>query len=327
MKPTYILLGADGYYGRNFQFYLSELDYNFIAVDKNIPDDFYSSFPIENHLLDYIRCDLSDRSDFATYGNKDCVKRITSLIEFFKDEVIIVNFAAISFVDYSIIHPEETINNNVKCCINGYKLSKHFNSKYIYISTDEVRVNKDENELSPYVISKRKCEEFLKSQSSDNIYILRPVNLMDVIASIKGLKQRQRCLLNNIADSILSKSSVKLHVGTQKRMFMNMKTACKLLIEIDDYVPHSYPEEDDLIKIVDVVDIPSLRTSDLPIHDIVYFLHYVYRFKVDEVPNPRGVYQDESYFNVYGNVKVEEKWNINSYKMILNAVERLIKIK
>lgn len=326
LKPTYILLGADGYYGRNFQYYLSELDYNFISIDKNIPDDFYSSFPIENHLLDYIRCDLSD---------KDCVKRITERIEFFKDEVIIVNFAAISFVDYSIIHPEETINNNVKCCINGYKLSnslgssKHFNSKYIYISTDEVRVNKDENELSPYVISKRKCEEFLKSQPSDiseHIYILRPVNLMDVITPIKGLKQRQRCLLNNIADSISSKSSVKLHVGTQKRMFMNMKTACKLLIEIDDYVPHSYPEEDDLIKIVDVVDIgykfSGIRTSDLSIHDIVYFLHYVYRFKVDEIPNPRGVYQDESYLNS----KVEEKWNINSYKMILNAVERILSI-
>ena len=104
MKPTYILLGADGYYGRNFQYYLSELDYCFISIDKNIPDDFYSSFPIENHLLDYIGCDLND---------KDCVKKIIKLIEFFKDEVIIINFAAISFVDYSIIHPEETIINNL----------------------------------------------------------------------------------------------------------------------------------------------------------------------------------------------------------------------
>lgn len=312
MKPTYILLGADGYYGRNFQYYLSELDYCFIAIDKNIPDDFYSSFPIENHLLDYIRCDLND---------KDCVRRICERIEFFKDEVIVVNFAAISFVDYSIIHPEETINNNVKCCVNGYKLSKHFNSKYIYISTDEVRVDKDGNELSPYVISKRKCEEFLKSQSSDNIYILRPVNLMDVISSVKELRQKQRCLLNNIVDSISSKSNVKLHVGTQKRMFMRMRTACDVLFEIDDYVPHSYPEEDDLIKIIDVVDNPSLRTNDLPIHDIVYFLAYVYKFEVDEIPNPRGVYQDESYLNS------EEKWNPNSYKMILNAVDRILKMK
>lgn len=318
MKPTYILLGADGYYGRNFQYYLSELDYCFITIDKNIPDDFYLSFPIENHLLDYIRCDLND---------KDCVRRICERIEFFKDEVIVVNFASISFVDYSIIHPEETINNNVKCCANGYKLSKHFNSKYIYISTDEVRVNKDENELSPYVISKRKCEEFLKSQSSDNIYILRPVNLMDVIVQKKELRQKQRCLLNNIVDSISSnsldssKSSVKLHVGTQKRMFMRMRTACDVLFEIDDYVQHSYPEEDDLIKIIDVADNSSLRTNDLPIHDIVYFLAYVYRFKVDEISNPRGVYQDESYLNS------DEKWNSNSYKMILNAVDRLLKLK
>lgn len=315
MKPTYILLGADGYYGRNFQYYLSELDYCFIAIDKNIPDDFYSSFSIENHLLDYIRCDLSD---------KDSVRKINDLIEFFNDEIIIVNFAAISFVDYSIIHPEETINNNVKCCINGYKLSKHFKfCKYIYISTDEVRVNKDENELSPYVVSKRKCEKFLKGcvEGEKNIYILRPVNLMDVVVPRKGLRQKNKCLLNNIVDSISSKSSVKLHTGTQKRMFMRMRAACDVLFEIDDYVPHNELLPDELIKIVDVVDIPSLRTNDLSIHDIVYFLNYVYKFEVNEIPNPRGVYQDESYLNS------EEKWNPNSYKMILESIERLLKIK
>lgn len=318
MKPTYILLGADGYYGRNFQYYLSELDYCFISIDKNIPDEFYSSFPIENHLLDYIRCDLSDEGS---------IRRIIGLIEFFKDDVIIINFAAISFVDYSIIHPEETIKNNLNCCINGYKLFRHFSfnsskqSKYIYVSTDEVRVNKDENELSPYVISKRECEKFLKGCVEDNIYILRPVNLMDVVASRKGLRQKNKCLLNNIVDSISSKSSVKLHVGTQKRMFMRMKAACDVLFEIDDYVPHYGLLPDELIKIVDVVDIPSIRTNDLAIHDIVYFLSYVYRFEVDEIPNPRGVYQDESYLNS------EEKWNHNNYRMIMDSVERILKIK
>lgn len=317
MKPTYILLGADGYYGRNFQYYLSELDYNFIAIDKNIPDDFYLSFPIVYHLLDYIRCDLND---------KDCVKHIYELIEFFKDEVIIINFASISFVDYSIIHPEETIINNLNCCVNGYKLAKHFNSKYIYISTDEVRVNKDENELSPYVISKRKCEKFLNSLHSDlnKIYILRPVNLMDVIAQRKELKQKQRCLLNNIIDSISSKKNVILHVGTQKRMFMKMKTACDVLFKIDDEENKSVSAtsaRNKSIKIVDIVDNPSLRTNDLPIHDIVYFLSFVYKFKVDEISNPRGIYQDESYLNS------DEKWNSNSYKMILNAVDRLLKLK
>lgn len=308
MKPTYILLGADGYYGRNFQYYLSELDYCFIAIDKNIPDDFYLSFPIENHLLDYIRCDLND---------KDCVRRIYERIEFFKDEVIVVNFASISFVDYSIIHPEETIINNLKCCVNGYKLAKHFNSKYIYISTDEVRVNKEENELSPYVISKRKCEKFLNSLHSDlnNIYILRPVNLMDVIVPIRELKQKQRCLLNNIVDSISSKKNVILHVGTQKRMFMKMRTACDVLFKIVDY------SNNNSIKIVDIVDNPSLRTNDLPIHDIVYFLSFVYKFKVDEISNPRGVYQDESYLNS------DEKWNSKSYILILNAVDRILKSK
>jgi len=301
MNNTYILLGGDGYYGRNFQYYLAEKDKYFIIIDKNIPNDFYDEILIKTHILDYIYIDLN---------KNDCVKEIINKIEFFKDNVIIINFAAISFVDYSIVHPEETIINNLKCCINGYKLSIHFNNSiYIYISTDEVRVEKDDDDLSPYVISKRKCEKFLKSVLNDKIYIIRPVNLMDVIyPGIKGLKQKNKCLLTNITNSIINNKNVVLHSGNQKRMFMTVRNACKLLLNVSIFK----------YNIIDVVELPHLRTSDLKIHDIVYFLQYVYKYKIDIIDNPRGKYQDETYLNK------NEEYNKNSLTMVLNAVNRML---
>mgnify|MGYP003302854868 CR=1 FL=1 len=291
----YILLGADGYFGRNFQYYLALKSINFISIDKNIPDEFYEDPLIQTHILDYIRVDLNEN---------DCVKNITNLFDFLSDNVIIINFAAVSFVDYSISHPEETINNNLNCCINGYKLAEHFKAKYIYISTDEVRVNKNENELSPYVVSKRKCEEYLKDK---DCFIMRPVNLMDVITPfVKGLKQKNKCLLNNIVDVIKSKTgSVKLHKGNQKRMFMTVETACDVLFDMSENI--------------DIVEMPKLRTNDLLIRDIVYFLQYVYKFEVEEIDNPRGIYQDETYLNKH------EKYKPSSLKSILNSVVRMTK--
>lgn len=291
----FILLGADGYFGRNFQYYLALKSINFIAVDKNIPDEFYEDPLIQTNILDYIRVDLN---------KNNCVKDIVNLFDFLSDNVIIINFAAISFVDYSIIHPEETIDNNLNCCINGYKLAEHFKAKYVYISTDEVRVNKNENELSPYIVSKRKCEEYLKGK---DCFIMRPVNLMDVITPfVKGLKQKNKCLLNNIVDVIKSKTgSVKLHKGNQKRMFMTVETACDVLFDISEDI--------------DIVEMPKLRTNDLLIRDIVYFLQYVYKFEVEEIDNPRGIYQDDTYLNEH------EKYKPSSLKSILNSVVRMTK--
>ena len=38
-SKIYVLLGGDGYYGRNFQYYLSQKDISFIVIDKNNIDD------------------------------------------------------------------------------------------------------------------------------------------------------------------------------------------------------------------------------------------------------------------------------------------------
>ena len=201
-KAIYILLGGDGYYGRNFQYYLSQKNIPFIVIDRNVPDDFY----LNSHLIKYIQHDLNNKIYLEDVLQKDEMNDINT------SNTIIINFAAISFVDYSISHPGETIINNLNCCINGYKLSEKLNSKYIYVSTDEVNVDKPNSKSSPYVISKRKCEEFLNSK---NAFIIRPVNLMDVIEpGIKGLKQKNECLLNKIVNIIKNKNKsekVQIH--------------------------------------------------------------------------------------------------------------------
>lgn len=313
MNLNYILLGGDGYYGRNFQYYLSQKNIKFIVIDKNeINNDFYlNNDLVKKHLIKYIQHDLNNKID---------VNSLSKVLSN-NSELIIVNFAAISFVDYSILYPNETIKNNLNCCINGYKLFLNLNlkSKYIYISTDEVNVDKPNKELSPYVISKRKCENFLNGifnldSNLENVFIIRPVNLMDVIEpGIEGLKQKNKCLLNKIVDIIKNKSEkVQIHgTGEQKRMFMTMLNACDILFNISD----------NNFKIIDVVKISDKRTTDLKIKDIVEYLKNIYNFEIEYVDDPRGIYQDKTYLNLEDDNSLEIE---NDLKLISNVVNRLL---
>ena len=290
-SSTYILLGGDGYYGRNFQYYLAERNINFIVIDNKINVEemnFYALRLIKKHLIKYIHHDLNNK---IKYNFKEFENSNT--------KIIIVNFAAISFVDYSILNPEETINNNVNCCINGYNLFETLKSKmkkYVYISTDEVNVNKDDDELSAYVISKRKCEDFIKDKMkiNNNIYILRPVNLMDVIKpGIKELKQQNKCLLNKITNIISNSTNEKVQIhgtGEQKRMFMTLLNACNILFEICN-------SEDKYENIIDVVKLSNIRTCNLKIKDIVLYIKSIYNFEIEYINDPRGIYQDKTYLD------------------------------
>ena len=277
-----ILLGGDGYFGRNFYEYISATN-KCVVVDKNTntyyPNNIYFQHDLNKPFEEDLKAD------------------------------IVINFAAISFVDYSIIHPEETYTNNFNCCMNGLKLAHRIGAKYIYISTDEVNVNKDEKSLSPYVISKRLCEEYL---SDKECQIIRPVNLMGICEAKKGLRQKQKCLLNNIVDAIINKQKVYIHGnGEQKRMFMGMRPACHLLRDI---VNGNYKE-----KIIDVVKMPNYRTKDLKIRDIVYYLQNVYKYEIEFIEDPRGVYQDKTYNEI-------NKTGITDWHFLLDCVEMVRKI-
>lgn len=290
MNPIFILLGGDGYYGRNFQFYLSEMDISFIVIDiRECDTNFYSMFPIGNHLVRYIRFDLKNEMTDEWLKNEAIIN------EGAIDNSIIVNFAAISFVDYSIENPNRTIVNNVKCCENGLKLFKKGARKFIHISTDEVHAMKPEHELSPYIVSKKKCEELCMKVNSDEKYkgkikIIRPVNLMDVInCKFHGLNQRNPCLLKKISE--LNKGGlIEIHGdGNQMRMFMTMRNACDLLFNVA--LATLGPEKD----LFDVVETPNLRTCDIKIRDLVQYICKVFGFKYLFVKDPRGRFQDMTY--------------------------------
>lgn len=306
MKNLYVLLGGDGYFGRNFTAYLcNDLEFpneNVITVDKHLKNEGINKKDyIQYDLRNEINIDLKNKDDF--------------------DEIIIVNFAAISFVDDSIANPNETIENNLKCCINGYKLFKSMNaSKYIYISTDEVRVNKTDDTLSPYVKSKILCENYLAEQSkyNKNIKILRPVNLMDVVDDkILELQQQNKCLLNIIANTPVD-GLVHIHgTGEQRRMFMRMTTACKILYDICISKINRLFNPDRLL-LFDVVEYPSLRTNNLKIKDVVIYLADKLGFKYDYVEDPRGKYQDMTYLKHYLYLG-----NLNGLDLVYKSILRM----
>jgi nucleoside-diphosphate-sugar epimerase len=278
MKPKFILIGGNGYYGRNYQYFLSSKGIEYVVIDK-----VSCSMP-----PDEIICDFAKNEHFNKLIKSEPIENL-------KDKIFaVINFAAISFVDYSIEHPEETIENNYNCCVNGWKLCQELNCpKYVYISTDEVNVDKEEKYLSPYVISKRKCEEFLLNLDSKiETLILRPVNLMGTVEPhFEPLVQKNPCLLKKIADVINKKNNVpKIQIhgsGNQRRMFMEMKIACEVL--------HLFIFNGFDATILDITEYPEFRTQNLRIKDIVLYLSRKYGFAYEHVQDPRGVYQDDNY--------------------------------
>ena len=336
MKPTsilrrsgakFILIGGNGYYGRNYQYFLSSKGFEYVVIDK-------------------AKCGLGDDEFICDFSKDDFYEQLKKLKNFniLKEEycghnVAVVNFAAISFVDYSINHPEETIENNYNCCVNGLKLCKELNCpKYVYISTDEVNVDKEKEHLSPYVISKRKCEEFLinnfDSSHGIEISILRPVNLMGTMeAHSESLNQKNPCLLKKIADVIgMIKNNeqnlrrrqdennsleqkvnnvpkIQIHgTGNQRRMFMEMKIACEVL--------HLFVFDSFDTSILDITEYPEFRTQNLRIKDIVQYLSRKYGFAYEHVEDPRGIYQDDNYMTSL----VLREYN-GSMKKIVNSLK------
>lgn len=313
MRPKFILIGGNGYYGRNYQYFLSSKGFEYVVIDK-------------------AKCGLGDDEFICDFSKDDFFEQLKKLKnydilnkDYRNSNAIVVNFAAISFVDYSLEHPEETIENNYNCCVNGLRLCKELNCpKYIYISTDEVNVDKEEKHLSPYVVSKRKCEEFLinnfDASHKTEISILRPVNLMGTMeAHSESLNQKNPCLLKKIADVIgMIKNGennvpkIQIHgTGNQRRMFMEMKVACEVL--------HLFVFDAFDTSILDITEYPEFRTQNLRIKDIVQYLSRKYGFAYEHVEDPRGIYQDDNYMTSL----VLREYN-GSMKKIVNSLKCFI---
>lgn len=171
---TYLVTGGAGFIGSNFVYYLLNKydDIKIINVDKltyagnlenlkQIEED-------ERHI--FVQADICDEA------------KITQLFETY-DIDYVVNFAAESHVDRSILHPEIFVETNVNGTVNLLKIAKKYweigddtykdGVKYLQVSTDEVYGSlgdegyfTEETPIcphSPYSASKASADLFVKA--------------------------------------------------------------------------------------------------------------------------------------------------------------------
>lgn len=138
-----VILGADGYFGKNLLQYLSKESFDITCVVRKMPRVHYKQFK-------YVICDILDRNQLnaALQGNE-----------------LVINLAAIiNSIDTS------KFNNNILMTQNIVEsMSELGIMKLIYFSTHNVYLKKK----GPYAKSKAICEEIIRNSNLQYI-ILRP---------------------------------------------------------------------------------------------------------------------------------------------------------
>ena len=127
MSKNIFITGGYGFIGTNFvKYLLKNCDYNVIVFDKLT----YASNlkNMENENIRFIKGDLYNK---------------TAVENALKDIDYVVNFAAESHVDRSIINADDFLNSNIYGAYNilNYIKDNENIEKYIHISTDEVYGN------------------------------------------------------------------------------------------------------------------------------------------------------------------------------------------
>jgi dTDP-glucose 4,6-dehydratase len=124
-----LVTGGAGFIGSNFVRYMLERypDYRILNLDK---------LTYAGNLENLSGLENDPRHEFiqGDIGDPDCVGKILS-----KGVEAVINFAAESHVDRSILHSAEFINTNIVGTLNLLELSrKNKIGRFIQISTDEV---------------------------------------------------------------------------------------------------------------------------------------------------------------------------------------------
>ncbi len=128
MADTVLITGGCGFIGTNFvRRMLERYDYNIINLDK---------LTYAGNLENLADCGNNDRYTFV----RGDVASVDDLEKVFAKPIdIIVNFAAESHVDRSIIDPDSFIRTNINGTFNLLEMARRKNTRrFIQISTDEV---------------------------------------------------------------------------------------------------------------------------------------------------------------------------------------------
>lgn len=277
----YILLGGCGYFGYNFRKYL-------MKYAEGDEDDIIIFDKVQNYEAEKI-----DLSEFdAAYKVCQILKTKNFLKN--KDEIInVINFAAVSFVDTSLIEDVENYRNNLNVILSFIELVRILrdnftNVKALHISTDEVcnKYEKCTEDRSAYSVGKDLGESIILNTLND-VIILRPSNLFGCVEYSFEYIQRNPCVIKNLINHIYD-----IHVtDTVSRRFMHIIYACEIVnsllkgksTKVDEIRENVYITlSDDEIKIADLIRYVAMQDAK----------EFIY------LPDNRGKKQDNDY-NVY----------------------------
>lgn len=278
----YILLGGCGYFGYNFRKYLMKYE----GADEN-------DIIIFDKVQNPSGFETLDLSEFdAAYKVCQILKAKNFLKN--KDEIInVINFAAVSFVDTSLIKDIENYRNNLNVILSFIELVRVLrdnftNVKALHISTDEVcnKYEKCTEDRSAYSVGKDIGESIILNTLND-VIILRPSNLFGCVEYSFEYIQRNPCVIKNLINHIYD-----IYVtDTVSRRFMHIMYACEIVnsllkgksTKVDEIRENVYITlSDDEIKIADLIRYVAMQDAK----------EFIY------LPDNRGKKQDNDY-NVY----------------------------
>ena len=232
-----LITGGAGFIGSNFiEFILQKKNnYNLIVVDKltNVSNIQYIKKYTKQKNFIFIKQDIAN------------FKKLRSI---FQDNNIdtVINFAAETHVDNSIVNSKKFINTNIvgthnllNCCLNNWNLKKK-NNVFIQISTDEVygsltvkdkSVNEKANydPKNPYAASKASADLLIKSFSNTyklNYIITRSCNNFGPKQNVEKFIPK---LINN---SLLAKKIPIYGNGQNKRQWIHVRDNCNAIFKI-----------------------------------------------------------------------------------------------
>lgn len=277
MNRTFILLGGAGYFGYNFYKYLTHIGLkNVIIVDRQ-------EYPQGLTLL--TQRSIKAQNNFIKFDLSEDIKPLIEQLKVFKD-IVLINFAAESFVDDSLKKPIHTYRNNLNIVINFCELIKELKPvSSIHISTDEVfnRYDKDDVDKSAYSLSKDLAERIIRN-TSPNTLILRPSNIYGIYETDKLCIQRKPCVIMNLVNKIyiIANTSVS-------RNFVHVKNICESLYLMTLNKIKNLDSVEDCIYYYNNDD--DLNISDL----IKYVANKDNSEYIELFDDPRGLKQDLNY--------------------------------
>jgi dTDP-glucose 4,6-dehydratase len=130
IPPQYLVTGGAGFIGSNFILYL-------LKYHKEIRILNFDNLTYAGNLNNLTDVEKDPRYSFIKADICDS-KKIRTVFDRFQPDYV-VNFAAESHVDRSILHPDIFVNSNVLGVQNLLQMSLEYSvKKYLQISTDEV---------------------------------------------------------------------------------------------------------------------------------------------------------------------------------------------